>query len=326
MAGAVKLQQGHYLFREGDPSDAMYVIKSGKLAVTKAKQNSEIILAELGPGAMVGEMAFFDGRARSASVRAVKESEVICLPFKALHAQFQSFPEWCKAIMRTVNDHLREANQKIKTLEKPANSEEDLFPPHTVNKLVSILNLVGHKYGKPTDEGLLIPQYTLRNYTIQIFQEATHKMDKLLSVLNDIKLIKLENLSEGKQKIINPNPELMFDFVEWHNDWLFKADKDRITIKEDELRILKAVVHFGQKLKADEKGIVKVSLKDMQNESMRELDFLVKVDDVNSLIEKKLIADKIMEETGIFISFNLSDLEKLAPKWDIIYKLKRVTR
>lgn len=326
MAGAVKLQQGHYLFREGDPSDAMYVIKSGKLAVTKAKQNSEIILAELGPGAMVGEMAFFDGRARSASVRAMKETEVIALPFKALHAQFQNFPEWCKAIMRTVNDHLRAANQKIKTLEKPATADEDLFPPHTVNKLVSILNLVGHKYGKQTEEGLLIPQYTLRNYTIQIFQEATHKMDKLLTALNDIKLIKLENLGEGKQKIINPNPDLMFEFVEWHNDWLFKAEKDRITLKEDELRILKAVIHFGQKLKVNDKGVVKLSLKDIQNESMRELDFLVKVDDVNSLIEKKLITEKIMEETGIYISFNLSELEKIAPKWDIIYKLKRVAR
>lgn len=326
MAGAQKLQTGHYLFREGDPSDAMYVIKSGRLAVTKSKQNSEIILAELGPGAMVGEMAFFDGRARSASVKALKESEVIALPFKALHAQFQNFPEWCKAIMRTVNDHLRAANQKIKVLEKPANSEEELFPPHTVNKLVSILNLVGHKYGKPSEEGLVIPQYTLRNYTIQIFQEATHKMDKLLTVLHDIKLLKLENLGEGKQKIVNPNPDLMFEFVEWHNEWLFKPEKDRITIKEEELKILKAVVHFGQKLTPNDKGIVKLSLKDVQNESMRELEFLVKVDDVNSLIEKKLISEKIMEETGIYISFNLNELERLAPKWDIIYKLRRVTR
>jgi len=67
----------------------------------------------------VGEMAFFDGRPRSASVKAVKDSEVICLPFKSLHDQFQNFTEWCKAVMRTVNDHLREANVRIMTLEKP---------------------------------------------------------------------------------------------------------------------------------------------------------------------------------------------------------------
>ncbi len=325
MSGAIKVQQGHYLFREGDPSDAMYVIKSGKLAVTKSKQNSEIILAELGPGAMVGEMAFFDGRPRSASIKASKDAEVICLPFKALHAQFQNFPEWCKAIMRTVNDHLREANLKIKTLEKPV-GEEELFSPHTINKLISILNFVGMKYGKATPEGVVVPQYTLRNYTIQIFQEATHKMDKLLQALTEIQLLSLENMGEGKQRILIFNPELLFDFVDWHNEWLFKQEKDRITIKEEELKILKAVIHFGRKLQPNDKGIVKLSLKEMQNDSMRELEFLVKVDDVNPLIEKKLLTDKIMDESGVFTTFNLIELEKIAPKWDIIYRLKKATR
>lgn len=324
-AGSKKVPAGHYLFRDGDPSDAMYVIKGGKFAVTKSKNTSEIVLAELGPGAMVGEMAFFDGRPRSASVKAMKDSEVICLPFKSLHAQFQSFPEWCKAVMRTVNDHLREANLRIKSLENPA-GEEDLFPPHTINKLISILNFVGMKYGKTSEEGILVPQYTLRNYTIQIFQEATHKMDKLLQALNDIELIKLENLSEGRQKIVITNPDILFEFVEWHNEWLFKQEKDRVLIKEDELKILKAVVYFGQKQTPNEKGVVKLPLKSMQDDSMRELDFLVKVDDVNPLIEKKLLSDKIMEEAGVYITFVLSDLEKVAPKWDIIYKLKKMTR
>lgn len=324
-SGARKIPAGHYLFRDGDPSDAMYVIKGGKFAVTKSKNTSEIVLAELGPGTMVGEMAFFDGRPRSASVKALKDSEVICLPFKALHAQFQNFPEWCKAVMRTVNDHLREANMRIKTLEKPP-GEEDLFPPHTINKLVSILNFVALRHGKSTEEGVLVPQYTLRNYTIQIFQEATHKMDKLLQALNDIGLIIFENLAEGKQKIVIPQPELLFEFVEWHNEWLFKQEKDRIFIKEEELKIMKALLHFGHKTTPNDKGIVKLSLKSVQDESMRELDFLVKVDDVNPLVEKKLISDKIMEETGIYVSFVLADLEKMTPKWDIIYKLKKVTR
>src|SRR5690242_10564889 len=105
-AGPRKIEKGHYLFRENDPSDAMFVIKGGKIAITKSKGASEIILAELGPGQMLGEMAFFDNRPRSASAKAMQESEVIALPFKSLYAQFKTFPEWLKAMVKTVNSNL----------------------------------------------------------------------------------------------------------------------------------------------------------------------------------------------------------------------------
>ncbi len=326
MAGPNKILKDHYLFREGDPPDAMYVIKSGKFAVVKSKSNSEIILAEIGPGAMVGEMAFFDNKPRSASVKALKDSEVVVLPYKALHAQFASFPEWCKAIMRTVNDHLRNANQRLKQLETASTEDTEMFPAHTITKLMSILNFVGARYGKQSEEGLTVPGFTLRNYTIQIFQEPTHKMQKLMNALMDLKLMSIEDIGEGKQKIVIFKPDLMFAFVEWYNEWLFKKEEDRITIKEDELKILNGVVHFAKKLQKNNKGQVKINLTELQNESMKELGFLIKIDDLNGLIEKGIMTEKMMEEAGIFSLLQVEDIEKWCPYWGIIYSLKKVTR
>lgn len=321
-----KLEKDHYLFREGDPPDAMYVIKSGKLAVVKTKSNSEIVLAEIGPGAMVGEMAFFDNKPRSASVKALKESEVIALPYKALHAQFANFPEWCKAIMRTVNDHLRNANQRLKQLEKTDSEADELFPPHTITKLISILNLVGHKYGKSTEEGLQVPFNILRNYTIQIFQEATHKMQKLMVALMDLKFMLVEDAGEGRQKVVLYKPDLLFNFVEWYNEWLFKKEADRITIREEELSIINGLLHFAKKVPVNDKGVAKINLQEVQNESMKEIGFLIKMDDVNSLIEKKVLSEKVMEEKGLFTEVIVAELEKVAPFWGIVYSLKKVKR
>lgn len=304
----------------------MYVIKSGKLAVVKSKSNSEIVLAEIGPGAMVGEMAFFDNKPRSASVKALKDSEVIALPYKALHAQFANFPEWCKAIMRTVNDHLRNANQRLKQLEKLAGEEEELFPPHTITKLVSILNFVAHRYGKDVPGGREVGGHVLRNYTIQVFQEATHKMQKLTASLQEQGLVKVEDLGEGKQKITIFKPDLLFQFVDWYNEWLFKKETDRVLIKEEELKILNALLHFARKLPKNDKGVVKVNLTEIQNDSMKELGYLVKVDDFNPLIEKKLLSEKMMEEKGLFTQVVIEELDKVLPFWGIIYGLKKVTR
>lgn len=326
MSGMKKVEKDKYLFREGDAPDAMYVIKSGKLAVVKTKQNSEIVLAEIEPGAMVGEMAFFDNKPRSASVKAMKDTDVIVLPYKALHAQFATFPEWAKAIMRTVNEHLRQANARIKALDKAPTEEDEMFPPHTVTKLVSILNLVGAKYGKMQEDGLNIPGNTLRNYTIQIFQEPTHKMQKLMNQLMTLNLMKVEDIGEGRQKIVIYKPDLLFSFVEWYNDWLFKKESERVHIREDELKLLSGVLQYSKKLPQNEKGQVKINLTDLQNDSMKDLGYLIKVEELTILIEKGLMSEKIMEETGIFSTVQVADLEKVTPYWQIIYGLRKVTR
>lgn len=326
MSGSKRVDRDHYLFREGDPPDAMYVVKAGKFAVVKSKNNSEIVLAEIGPGAMVGEMAFFDNKPRSASVKALKDSDVIILPYKALHAQFAAMPEWTKAIMRTVNESLRNANKRIKELEKTSTEEQEVFPPHTITKLTSILNFVGLRHGKQSEEGLVIPGGILRNVTIQVFQEPTHKMQRLMSALQDLKYMKVEDLGEGRQKIVIFQPDLLFSFSEWYNEWLFKKETDRPIVREEDVRLLRAVVHFGKKQTPDEKGFVKVNLTEIQNESMKELGNLVKVDEMNALSANKIVSDQMMEPSGVHVQVELDVVERLANFWDIVYFLRKAKR
>src|SRR5690606_19958166 len=144
----------------------------------------------------------FDKKPRSANVKAIKDSEVIMLPYEALNQQLDSLPVWIKAILRTLNENLREASKKIKILENTT-QDEDRYPPHVMNKLLSIINFVGHKYGQMEDDALVIPTNRLRNYTIQIFQEATNKMESMQNALKELGYFKIEDLGEGRKKIMN---------------------------------------------------------------------------------------------------------------------------
>jgi CRP/FNR family cyclic AMP-dependent transcriptional regulator len=327
MSGSKKVSKDHYLFREGDPSDAMYVIKSGKFAVVKTKAAVEIVLAEIGPGAMVGEMAFFDDKPRSASVKSIKDgSEVIVLPFKALRAQFVSFPEWAKAIMRTVNDNLRNANKRLKELESGSANDDQLFPPHTITKLVSILNLVAHKYGKSETDGLVIPGGILRNYTIQVFQEATHKMQKMMNVLAELGYMTVEDLGEGRQRVVLKKPGELFGFAEWFNEWLFKREDDRVSLRDEEILMLNGFLHFGKNLQNNDKGLRKLNLNYIQSESPRELGYLIRVEEVATLVEKKIVSEQMMEEKGVFIHINYDDIKTLYTNWSIVSSLRKITR
>ncbi len=321
------LKKSEYLFREGDPSVAMYVIKTGKLGILKSKGNSEITLAELGPGDMVGEMAFFDQKPRSASARALADTTVIELPFKALNAQFKTFPEWSKAIMRTVNNHLRNANQKIKSLEKSDDETNAVFPPHTVTRLCAILATVAKIYGEKSPDGsTLVPPGTLRKYTIQIFQQPTNKMQTLMEVLQGLGHLKVEDLGEGKQRITVFKPDFLVRFVDFYNDFLFKSEDKRTSIEEKEMKTVKALLFYGRKGTANEKGEIKLNLTQMQNDSMRDLGTLFNVDDVNSLGEKKLVGEKFSLDGALAMSFNLVEIETQYPYWELIHACRKITR
>lgn len=325
MADSKKVLKDTYLFRDGDAPDFMYIVKSGQFAITKSKGNSEITLAEIKAGNLVGEMAIFDKKPRSANVKAMKDSEVIALPYETLNQQLESLPVWVKAILRNLNDNIREANKRIKMLES-SNPDEERFPPHTINKLISILSFVGYRFGTKEDEGILIPQNRLRNTTIQIFQEATNKMQSLLAALEEMALGKVEELGEGRQKIVLYKLDLLFEFVDWHNEWIYKPEKDKISFSSEEIKTFNGIINYAKKIEPNAKGVRKINVNDLQNDSMKELGFLLKVEDLNPLIEKNIVSEKIMEEGGVFVNIILSDIERLATFWKMIWDFKKILK
>lgn len=327
MAEEKKIAKNVYLFREGDTSDAMYIVKSGEFVVTKTKGNSEVVLADIQPGSMVGEMALFDSKPRSANVKALQDSEVMILPYESLKKQLELLPVWVKSIIKKLNENIREANKKIKILETVKN-EEDRFPPHIVNKYISILNLVCNKYGKPETNGAVgISSVLLRNYTIQIFQEATNKMQSIVTALTELGYLIQEDRGDGSQKIINAKPSELFEFVDWHNEWLFELEKKRLQpLTDTEVKILNGLLHFAKKTEPNNKGLHKINLTDVQNDSMRELGFLLKIDDVNPLATKEYISERILDEKGTYLMVEISKVEPMAKNWTLVNNLKKKLR
>ena len=327
MGSVRKLTKGEILFREGDPSDAAYIIKTGRVAIIKAKGANEITLAELVPGQMLGEMAFFDNKPRSAGAVATTSSEVIVLPFATLHAQFKTFPEWLKAMIKTINSRLRSANRKIKTLESVNNQAEEMFDDHLITRLCAIISLIGFKAGKKEEEteALVIPSGLLRNYTIQIFQQPTHKMQKLMEALQALGLMKIEDLGEGRQKITILNHNKLTGFVDFYNKYLFSEESKRVTIEKKELSSLRALKFYGEKAIPDEQGNVTVNLTNIQNNSMRDLNSLFQINDADSLSEKGVVRGKQSDAGGLItMTFNLKEIQELLFYWEIVYTLKKI--
>jgi predicted acylesterase/phospholipase RssA/MFS family permease/CRP-like cAMP-binding protein len=71
----VGLPAGDDLFRQGEPTDALYVVRSGRLRVVQDGR----AVNELGRGAVIGELGLLTGAPRSATVTAIRDSALVRL-------------------------------------------------------------------------------------------------------------------------------------------------------------------------------------------------------------------------------------------------------
>ena len=72
---------GQPLYAAGSPADALYLVRSGRLAVMQSSEGrSPQVLGIVRPGEPVGEMALIAGTHHTSTVVALRDSEVLALP------------------------------------------------------------------------------------------------------------------------------------------------------------------------------------------------------------------------------------------------------
>ena len=106
-----KLQADEVLFLAGDPGDGCYRVETGLLKVSMiAPTGAERILAIVGPGAIVGELSTIDGLPRSASVAAVRDSELTFVSRTAFQSFADAHPEVYRHLVSLLVSRLRDTD------------------------------------------------------------------------------------------------------------------------------------------------------------------------------------------------------------------------
>ena len=108
-----KLAPGEYLFKEGDPGDLAFFIKSGTIEVCKLTEGEykRLVLAE--KDSLIGEMALIDHSVRSAAARAVDEVTVIEMNEKDLMRYLTKDPKTCVGLIKRLISYVRQSNEAL---------------------------------------------------------------------------------------------------------------------------------------------------------------------------------------------------------------------
>jgi CRP-like cAMP-binding protein len=103
--------------RETESNDVYFVIR-GRVRVIDYSHSGhrEVVFDELGPGAVVGELAAIDGEPRSVNVVATAETVTASLPADSFMSLVLEHPPVALAVMRRLSEMIRQSTSRIMDL------------------------------------------------------------------------------------------------------------------------------------------------------------------------------------------------------------------
>jgi CRP/FNR family cyclic AMP-dependent transcriptional regulator len=190
--------EGTVLFREGDTGKEMYVVQSGRIAISKRVRDVEKVLATLGPGEFFGEMAIISNKPRSATATVAEPARCLVIDPKTFEAMVRGNAEIAIRMIKKLADRLEEADAQI----------ENLLLRDASSRVVHYLAHLADSRGRPEPGGVRI-ELALASLPAAL----GIKQEQLDGVLQKLGRARLVEISAGG--LLVPDPKKLREYLEF---------------------------------------------------------------------------------------------------------------
>lgn len=173
-------QAGDVLFKEGESGEVMFVIQSGAVRITKEIAGEQKVLAVLGPGEFVGEMAILNAKPRAATATVLEPTRCLVIEARMLESMVSRNSEIAIRLIKKLAKRVDSANALVEIL------------MHRDPKARVMLALARHAeaFGEQTDQGIRIrisPEDLAREVDVDewIVREVIARLRRLRLVVEE---------------------------------------------------------------------------------------------------------------------------------------------
>lgn len=99
-------QKDMIIFCEGEPGEELYIIKEGKVKISKQNNDSDVTLSILKPGDIFGELAIVSNKNRNASAMAFETTTLLPITSKSLMKLLEQSPDILKRIFTAISNRV----------------------------------------------------------------------------------------------------------------------------------------------------------------------------------------------------------------------------
>jgi CRP-like cAMP-binding protein len=140
--------KGTTIFSEGDPSDFLYTVESGRVKVAKMLGGGkEVILEILGAGDPLGAVAAYESRPYPASAVALEDCTLILVRRGAFFALLETCPSLVRGLLNGLSFRLLELTRRI----------SEVTGSRVETRFAHVFLMLADRMGRPHARGVFIP-------------------------------------------------------------------------------------------------------------------------------------------------------------------------
>ena len=109
--------KGRVLFLQSDPSDLAYIVRSGSISIVLSNPDGrDMIINEMRPGDIFGELGILTARPRSTSAIAYTDSNILVIPRQTFLYALDSEPQLARRILQITAGRLQTSGRRESAL------------------------------------------------------------------------------------------------------------------------------------------------------------------------------------------------------------------
>ena len=124
----VKIKAGETVYLEGDPGAEMFIVQSGAIRIFRNLGSDEKELAVMEKGDFFGEISVLEGTPRTASARALEDSELIEINSTVFDGMIRGNIEIAVRMLRKLSSRLQESNRQMEGMMAGARTSGEAAP------------------------------------------------------------------------------------------------------------------------------------------------------------------------------------------------------
>lgn len=178
--GELELEAGERVIRAGATDDTVFLVAAGTVRISVSRPGAtDVVIAMLGPGDVVGELSALDAAGRSADVVAMEPTRLFALTHDALDRVLAEAPQVNRNLLRLLARRVRLSTEQIQAL----------CALDALGKVARQLLVFAEQYGEECPDGLVIPMRLTQSDLGGMVGASRERVNQVMGVLRRKRLI-----------------------------------------------------------------------------------------------------------------------------------------